>query len=188
MTALKSFVRFADGINHGIGRVVMFGIFAIMAVLLWSTLSKVLWTPSPWTLEGAQFAMVAYFFLGGPYAIQMGSHVRMDLFYENFSPYRKAAFDTITVLFLLFYLAILLWGAVGSTAYSLGYFGMDPFQFFGGLLTGSEEIGRLERSSSIWRPYLWPIKVVMCVGIILMLLQALSELAKDVLRLRGEEV
>jgi hypothetical protein len=28
----------------------------------------------------------------------------------------------------------------------------------------------------------------MCVGILLMLLQALSELAKDILRLRGEEL
>ncbi|KKL26296.1 hypothetical protein LCGC14_2396730, partial [marine sediment metagenome] len=36
-----------------------------------------------------------------------------------------------------------------------------------------------------WRPFIWPIKLVMVVGIFLMLLQALSELVKDVFTLRG---
>jgi TRAP-type mannitol/chloroaromatic compound transport system permease small subunit len=35
---------------------------------------------------------------------------------------------------------------------------------------------------------MWPIKVIMCIGIFLMLLQAISELLKDILRLRGEEI
>ena len=51
--------------------------------------------------------------------------------------------------------------------------------------TGAEEIGRTERSPTAWRPFIWPIKLVMVVGIFLMLLQALSELVKDVFTLRG---
>ena len=85
-------------------------------------------------------------------------------------------------------MAVLLYGAVGSTAYSLGYWKTEPFSFFAGLLTGSEEVGRLERSSSAWRPYLWPIKAVMILGLVLMLLQCLSEFFKDVLRLKGQPV
>ena len=81
-----------------------------------------------------------------------------------------------------------LYGAIGSTAYSLGYFGMEPFSFFTGLLDGSEKIGMLERSSSAWHPYLWPVKVVMIIGITLMLLQCISEFLKDILRLKGELV
>ena len=46
----------------------------------------------------------------------------------------------------------------------------------------------MERSSSAWRPYLWPIKAIMISGIFLMLLQCLSELFKDILRLRGEDI
>lgn len=182
------YVRVVDAINHRVGRVIMFGIFAMMAILLWSTISKLTEAPSLWTLEGAQFAMIAYFFLGGPYAIQMGSHVRMDLFYETWSLRRKAVFDAVTVFCLIGYLAVLLWGAAGSTAYSLGYFGSEPFAFLGGLLVGSEEIGTLERSRTIFRPYLWPIKTVMCIGLLLMLLQAVAELCKDVLRARGEDI
>jgi len=164
-----------------------YGIFVMMGILLWSIISKFSDQPSLWTLEAAQFAMVAYFILGGPYALQMGSHVRMDLFYDNWSLKRKATTDLITVLCLLVYLGVLLWGALGSTAYSLGYFGSNPMGFFADLLSGTKEPGVMERSRTIWRPYLWPIKALMCFGILLMLLQAVSELFKDVLRLRGEE-
>lgn len=187
MRLLKAYIAVIDRLNYGIGRVIMFGIFAMMVVLLWSTISKFSDQPSLWTLEVAQFAMIAYFFLGGPYAIQMGSHVRMDLFYDNWSLRRKAATDATMVLCLIAYLLVLLWGGISSTAYSLGYWGTEPLSFFAGLVTGSEELGTLERSRTIWRPYLWPIKTVMCAGIILMLLQALSELAKDILRLKGDE-
>jgi len=138
----------------------------MMAILLWSSFSKAFLLPSMWTLEMAQFAMVAYFILGGPYSLQMGSNVRMDLFYGEWSSRRKAWMDCFTVLFLLVYLIILLWGGIESTLYSFKYGG--------------------ERSPTAWRPYLWPIKVAMCVGIFLMLLQAVSELFKDILHLRGE--
>ena len=154
--------------NRFIGRVVMYGIFAMMGVLLWSSISKTFFVPSLWTLEIAQFAMVAYYILGGPYSIQLGSNVRMDLLYGTWSVRRKAWTDAITVLFLLFYLGVLLWGGIDSTIYSFKYGG--------------------ERSPTAWRPYLWPIKVIMCVGIFLMLLQALSELFKDILRIRGERI
>ena len=92
------------------------------------------------------------------------------------------------MLLLIFYLAVLLYGALGSTAYSLGYWGAAPIEFFIGLMTGAEEVGRMERSSTAWRPYIWPIKVIMIVGLFLMLLQALSELIKDLARALGYEL
>lgn len=185
---MRGFIRSVDAVNFRIGRVVMYGIFVLMVILLWSSISKVFFVPSLWTLEMAQFAMVAYYILGGPYSIQLGSNVRMDLLYGEWSLRKKAWFDLVTVLFLIFYLGVLLYGAVSSTAYSLGYWGSEPFSYFGGLLTGEEEIGRVERSSTAWRPYMWPIKTVMIFGIFLMLLQCISELLKDVLRLKGEEL
>lgn len=168
MKALRRYIRIVDGLNRRIGRVTIYGIFVIMAILLWSSISKTFFNPSLWTLEMAQFAMVTYYILGGPYAIQMGSNVRMDLLYGEWSDRRKAAVDSVTVMFLIFYLGVLLWGGIDSTFYAFQYGG--------------------ERSPTAWRPYLWPIKVIMCTGITLMLLQAISELCKDILRLRGEEI
>ena len=145
----------------------MYGIFVMVGILLWSSISKTFLLPSLWTLEIAQFAMVAYYILGGPYALQMGSNVRMDLFYGGWSNHKKAWVDAVTVFFLIFYLGVLIYGAIDSTSYSIQYG---------------------ERSPTAWRPYLWPIKVAMIVGFFLMLLQAFSELFKDVARIRGEEL
>ncbi|MGB3244721.1 MAG: TRAP transporter small permease subunit [Sulfitobacter sp.] len=189
MTGLmRGFIRTVDAVNYRIGRFAMYGIFVLMGILLLSSINKTFFLPTLWTLEMAQFVMVGYYILGGPYSIQLGSNVRMDLLYGDWSLRKKAWFDLVTVLFLIFYLCVLIYGAVSSTAYSLGYWGTEPFSFFGGLISGSEEIGRMERSSSAWRPYLWPIKVVMIFGMSLMLLQCISELFKDVLRLKGQAV
>ncbi len=163
---MRSYIRIVDTVNRRIGRVMMYGVFVMVAIFIWSSVSKTFFLPSLWTLEVAQFAMVAYYIMGGPYSIQLGSNVRMDLFYGNWSVKRKAQVDGITIFFLIFYLGVLLYGAIDSTAYSLQY---------------------NERSPTAWRPYLWPIKVIMCVGFFLMLLQAISEFFKDMLKLRGEE-
>lgn len=189
MTRLMTgYIRAVDAVNYRLGRVIMYGIFVLMAILLWSSISKTFFLPSLWTLEMAQFAMVAYYILGGPYSIQLGSNVRMDLLYGEWSVRKKAWFDLLTVCFLIFYLCVLIYGAVSSTAYSLGYWGSEPFSYLGGLVTGAEEVGRMERSSSAWRPYMWPIKAIMILGMVLMLLQCVSELFKDVLRIKGETI
>ena len=178
-------IRLIDGFNYRLGRVVMYGILVMMGIMAWSVITKATGAPALWTLEMAQFAMVAYYVLGGPYAIQMGANVRMDLLYGEWSLRKKAAFDLVTVLFLLFYLGVLIYGAAASTAYALGYWGSSPFGFFRGLLTGAEEIGRLEVSRSSWKPFMWPIKAIMLAGFFLMFLQCLSEFLKDILRLQG---
>ncbi len=162
---VRNYVRVVDALNHRLGRLTMYGIFVMIGVLLWSSISKTFFLPSLWTLEVAQFAMVAYYILGGPYSIQLGANVRMDLFYGNWSLRKKAWFDAFTVLFLIFFLTVLLYGAVESTSYSITY---------------------NERSPTAWRPPLWPIKIIMCVGILLMLLQAVSEFIKDVARIRDK--
>lgn len=192
--AILIYIGAIDAMNRVIGRMAMYLIFVLMAVLLWSSTSKVFITPSAWTLETAQFVMVAYFVLGGPYSIQMGSNVRMDLFYGDWSPKTKAWVDAITVFFLIFYLGVLLYGGLVSTAYSLGYFGSEPFDFFLSLIAtfftegpsaAGEKLGFLERSPTAWRPWLWPIKTILCLGVFLMILQSLAEFFKDIGRLRG---
>ncbi len=164
---IKRYVRFVDAVNYRIGRIMMYGIFVMVGILLWSSISKTFFLPSLWTLEVAQFAMVAYYILGGPYSIQLGSNVRMDLFYGDWSHHTKAWVDATTIFLLILYLGVLLYGAFDSTSYSFKY---------------------NERSPTAWRPYLWPIKVTMCIGFFLMLLQAFSELFKDIAKIRGEEL
>lgn len=161
------FVHAVDAMNRRIGRIAMYMIFAMMAVLLYSSISKTFFNPSLVTLELAQFLMVSYFLLGGPYSMQMGDHVRMDLVYGAWSDRTKTWVDAFTVIFLLIYLGVLLYGGINSTYYSILY---------------------NDRAPTAWRPYMWPIKSIMTFGIFLMLLQALAAFFRDVAKLRGREI
>nr|WP_100547240.1 MULTISPECIES: TRAP transporter small permease subunit [unclassified Pseudomonas] len=162
---IRAFVRVVDAFNRRVGRFAMYLIFAMLAVLLYSSISKTFFTPSIWTLESAQFLMVAYFLLGGAYSMQLDAHVRMDLAYSHWSPRTRAVVDAITVFMLIFYLVLLLIGGISSTEYAIEY---------------------KETSYSAWSPYMAPIKLVMCFGILLMLLQAIATFFKDLYAARGE--
>jgi len=162
--AIITYVRWVDALNHGVGRVVMYMIFAMIAILFWSSVSKTFFQPSLWTLEMAQFLMVAYYLLGGGYALQNDSHVRMDLLYSRWSDKGKARADAMTSIFLIFFLIMLLYGSISSTEYALKYG---------------------EKSYSSWAPKMAPVKIVMCIGIFLTLLQAFAVFFKDVAKMRG---
>ncbi|MFB3078256.1 MAG: TRAP transporter small permease subunit, partial [Lysobacterales bacterium] len=133
-------------------------------VLLYSSIMKTFFLPVLWTLETAQFLMVAYYMLGGGYSMQLESHVRMDLIYSLGSTKKKGFTDTITSFFLVFYLIILIYGSFSSTQYAL---------FYG------------ETSYSSWSPYMAPIKIIMTFGIGLMLLQTIATFFRDLARARG---
>ena len=153
--------------NRRIGRIAMYLIFAMMGILLYSSISKTFFIPSLWTLEMAQFSMVTYYLLGGSYSMQLGSHVRMDLVYGFWSDRTKAAVDAVTVFFLIFYLVLLLYGGISSTQYALEYG---------------------EESNSPWAPKMAPVKIIMVIGIFLMLLQAIAMFFKDLAKVRGEDL
>ncbi|MBV7299440.1 TRAP transporter small permease subunit [Enterovibrio paralichthyis] len=163
---LATYVRWVESINYYVGRFAMYLIFVMLGILVYSSVTKTFFLPSLWTLEMAQFVMVAYYMLGGPYSMQLGGHVRMDLLYGNWSPRTKTLVDSVTVIFLLIYLAVLLYGGISSTTYALEYG---------------------ERSYSAWRPYMWPVKVTMCIAIFLMILQATAVMLKDFARLHAPE-
>ena len=61
---------------------------------------------------------------------------------------------------------LLLYGGISSTQYAIEYNEVSP---------------------SLWRPKMAPVKIIMCIGIFLMLLQAISTLIKDVAKLNGEQ-
>ncbi|MEZ5839845.1 MAG: TRAP transporter small permease subunit [Hyphomicrobiales bacterium] len=163
--AIKLYVKYVDATNRIVGHIAMLLVFAMLFVLFKSSVSKTFFTPSLWTLEMAQFLMVAYYLLGGGYTLQKDHHVRMDLLYGRRSARTRAVMDVITSLFLLFFLGVLLYGGLSSTEYAIKY---------------------NEQSYSAWAPYMAPIKVIMCIGIFLTLLQAIAQMFKDIAIARGK--
>ena len=94
-------------------------------------------------------------------------HVRMDLFYGKLSNKGKAKMDVFTSFFLIFYLIILFIGSITSLIYT---------------------IETKQKLFTAWAPYVWPIKTLMLIGILLMLLQAFSTLFKDIAKMKGNNI
>lgn len=66
-------------------------------------------SPSLWISTTLQVAMVLLACVGGIYALNDNAFVKLDLFYANFSPKKKAVCDIITVVFSFLFLAVLIW-------------------------------------------------------------------------------
>lgn len=163
--ALVRYVRFVDGLNRTVGRLVVWMIFLFLLLLLYASFSRtVLNVPLAWSVEMAQFLLAAYFLLGGGWSLKADAHVRMDLLYSRWSPRRRAFADSLTAFCLFFYLSVMLVGGVSSTHYALAY---D------------------QRNYSAWAPPLAPIKIVMVVGLVLIFLQATALFLRDLARWRG---
>lgn len=143
----------------------MYLVFMMMGILLFAAISRTVFNiPYTWAVEMSQFTMAAYYMLGGGFSLFLGAHVRMDVLYCNWAPKRRATVDIFTVLCLIFYLVVLLAGGISSTMYSLEY-GQTNY--------------------SAWAPQVAPIKIIMVIGIVLMLLQSIATLFKDVARVKG---
>jgi TRAP-type mannitol/chloroaromatic compound transport system permease small subunit len=162
------FVTWVDRINRLVGRFAMLLFFVMAAIMLWSTVSRAVFgTPVNWALETTQFLLSAYYLLGGAYAFQHGAHVRMDLFYSRFSQRRRAIMDAVTLLAVIFFLVVLLWGGISSSQYAIQYG---------------------QKNYSAWSPVLWPVKVAMTLGIFLMLLQVIAQLFRDIAQAAGRPI
>jgi len=149
-----------------VGKFAMCMVFAMMAILLFSSISRTVFnTPHIWAVEMAQFTMAAYYMLGGAFSMMMGAHVRMDVFYGKWPVKKRAWFDVFTIFCLITYLVVLLAGGISSTAYSIEY---D------------------QRNYSAWAPPVAPIKIIMVIGITLMLLQSIATFFKNIGIIKGE--
>ena len=99
--------------------------------------------------------------LGIAYALKTDSHVRVDIFYENFAPKTKALVNIVAALFFILPLsALIIYVGVGFVELSFvqNEASSDP----GGL------------------PYRWLVKSLMPLSFAFLALQALSELVKSV--------
>jgi len=143
-------------------------VFVMMFVLVLSFVTRnIINIPLMWIIEMAQFIITGYYLLGGGYSMIMGDHVRMDLVYSKLSDRNKAKMDTFTSFFLVFYLVTLLYGSISSLIYT---------------------IETNQKLFTAWAPYVWPIKTIMLIGILLMLLQSISMFFKDIAKVTEREI
>ena len=86
---------------------------------------------------------------------------------ENYQKKEKQKWIYLQAFFLFFYLAILFFGSITSLIYT---------------------IETKQKLFTAWAPYVWPIKTLMLIGILLMLLQAFSSLFKNIANVRNRKI
>lgn len=168
MRALFIFMRTVTRVNSWIGTGVAYLIGPIFLLMLAEVFLRYLMgSPAVWTNELSQLLFGAYAVLAGGYIAITSGHVSVDILHSKLPARRRALVDTLTsVLFFLFLGALLYFGA----SFAL------------------ESMETWERSQSAWNPPIWPFKLMIPVSALLLLLQGVVKLMRDILALLGIEL
>ncbi len=162
---MSYYVHYIDLASTYVGKVALYLVFVMMAILMYAVISRAVFNaPVIWAMEMSQFTMAAYYTLGGAFSMLLRSHVRMDVVYCRWSMRTQAKVNLSTSIFLLIFMAILLYGSLSSTVYSIQY---------------------NQHTYSAWAPPIAPIKCIMTFGIFLMLLQCISDVFKEIARMKA---
>ena len=122
-------------------------------------LRYILNNPSQWISTTVQVAMVLMACVGGVYALNDDAFVKLDLFYANFTPRKKAICDIITVVFTFLFLSVLIWKGTTAALLSIKLKQVTP--------------------TSIPIP-IYPLKVFIPISGVIMLLVVLKKLVNDI--------
>lgn len=115
-------------------------------------------SPTHWAWELNDMLLCLYIILAGGYTILVDGHVRMDIFYAKFSSRAKALVDLVLSFLFFAFVVVLLWYLSKLGWHSL-------------LLR--------EHATTIWHPPLYPIKLLLVVGILLVLLQGVATFIRN---------
>jgi TRAP-type mannitol/chloroaromatic compound transport system permease small subunit len=116
-------------------------------------------SPTNWVHESMFLMYGMQYMLAGAFAYCEDQHVRVDVFYAQFSPRGKALADIVTSVFFFIFILTMLW--TGAK------FALDA-------------IGNSEVSFTEWGVQYWPVKLMIPIGAALLALQGLSKLIKDI--------
>ncbi len=120
--------------------------------------------PSVWALEVTTFLFGIHFIMGFSYTEQFDGHVSVDILTARLSQKTRA----IIWLMATFLLTL---PAIGLIAY-------------GAIVYSYESIVILEKNSTAWSPPIWPVKLFIPMGFILLLMQIISNIIKKIDYLR----
>lgn len=179
MTVLLKVSKAIDRFTGGIGRLVGWMTLAMLLIGAYNALARYA-DARQWTRQwlDAQLSSNAFielqwylfslvFLLGSAYGLRQGAHVRVDVLYGRCSPRAKAWINVAgAVLFLLPFSVLVLWMSWPAVASSWEVREVSP------------DPGGLPR---------YPIKAVIPLAFLLLIVQALSELIKQVAFLAGVE-
>lgn len=155
-------ITWIDWFSLWVGRIVCWLTVPLFTAMVYEVVARYAFTaPTMWAYDISRMLYGALFMLGAGYALSRGVHIRADFLYRNWSQRTQGIVDAS--LYLVFYfpgLFVFLWMATDFAYLSWfrGERGMD----------------------TAWMPHMGPIKTVLPVGIVLLLIQGVSETLKSI--------
>ncbi|MBN1471988.1 MAG: TRAP transporter small permease subunit [Syntrophaceae bacterium] len=161
MKKLKSVIDFLDSTILFIGKFFSFLIYVVMAIIVYELVSRWLFnSPTEWVHEASTMLYGIFFILGGGYALIKKEHVRMDIFYTQLTLRGKAIADIATFFLFVIYIAIIIWYG-GKTAW--------------------HSLMINEHTQTVWGPPVYPSKIILVIGAILILIAGCTKFIRDFL-------
>lgn len=156
---MQGFCRLIDRINEKGGKLISFLILFLVGVVLFEISARYLFNrPTIWAHEISQMIYGAYVILLGGYVLQRGGHVNVEILYGKFSPRTRAIIDLFTwLLFFIFCGLILVKG------WEMAW---DSFKI-------------RETEPTSFAPPIYPIKMMIPLGALLILLQGLARFLRS---------
>lgn len=152
-------------------------------------------SPTNWAHESMYLLFGMQYLISGSYAMLTDSHVKVDIFYAPLTRPKQAWADLLTSVFFFIFAGTLLVTsyifAMDAVAVPTGNSVVSDwargelgfFEMFGALTIGDwtdPNIRWGEISFNEWEIPLWPMKWMMVVGAVLLILQGVSKLSKDI--------
>ena len=154
------FNRLVSRMNGLAGEFVAYWSLIAVIVYYYEVIARYVFnSPTNWAHEGMFLMFGMQYLLAGGYVLRESAHVRVDVFYMHFSNRTKAIVDLITSVFFFIFMCTLM--VTGWT------FFMDSFEV-------------KEVSFTEWAIQYWPIKFALPLGALLLLLQGIAMLIKDI--------
>lgn len=165
MQILSKFFDIVDRTNDWIGRIACFSLLALMSIQMLEVIMRYVFNhPTIWAWDVNSQIFSASAMLAGAYALLHDVHVRLDIFYRNFSRRRKMLIDVITFPLVLVALVFVI------------YQGWEMVKW-------SYESN--EHAHSYFRPIMWPVKTFLPLSAALLFLQGLSKWGRTLTELLG---
>jgi len=153
------FIGAIDRLSYFAGEFVSYWmVIAVIAYYFEVVARYVFNSPTIWVHEGMFLMFGMQYLVAGAYAALTDAHVKVDVFYAEWSPLRKALVDLFTSIFFFIF--------AGTLLVTGWIFAMDA--------TVVNEI-----SFSEWTIAYWPFKWAIVVGAILLILQGIAKLLQD---------
>lgn len=158
---LRQVLGAIDAASDWAGRLSAFLIPAMMLIMTWEVVARyLLKQPTIWIMETSQYFFLATTVLGGGYLLLHGGHVNVAILYGRLNTRTRAIVDVVSSLFFLFFILALLRSSWVVTV---------------------EAVVDLEHSPTYWGPPIYPVYIIMSLGIVLILLQGLAKLVRDLM-------